>query len=187
MTGLMMWNLGEDSPQVENPDKARVINPAIREDDADTKPSEAPDWNEKETDDSPDLMGLSKRQQASYHVPSEKYVPMNMETATALHNVIIDGQVATSGTAASREASGVQGHGTLDYGIALDPVLREGMRFGNTYFEINQSPIQDGAGHYLEPVTTDNWATAVVANRAVNDARTAARSTLYGAFLKAGM
>jgi len=145
----------------------------------------APDWNEHDTDESGQLKGLSPRTVGSDTIDTAKYVPWWTRAASALHNVFIDQQVASSGTAAAREEAGQQGHGTMQYAIGIEPVIRDGAAFGNDYFASHEAGIQDGAGSYMQPdPSQNNWATQVAAANARNNSRKAYQSTLYKNFLE---
>lgn len=183
MTSITMFTMGMQTPAEVQENATRITDEPIRTDGEDAQQAKAPDFNEVSTDTSPELMGLRRRMEASYTVDSEQYRPAVMETANALHNVIIDDQVASSGTAAAREAQGIQGHGSLQYAIGIEPELRDGSKFGNTYFERDSSPIQEGSGIAMNPIHGDNWATAVVASLAASKSRQAAQASLYSDFL----
>lgn len=144
--------------------------------------SQEPDWNEFESDGSGELTGLSTRMLAPDTHESEQYKPEWIEGASTPHNILIDAQVASSGTAAAREAAGIQGHGTMQYGEAIDPVIREAGAFGNDYFAANLADIQDGAGDYMTPAP-DQWSNAVAAARASADSRAAYSSSQYAELL----
>lgn len=183
MTSITMFTMGMQSPAAVHEDHIRITDEPVRTDSEDAQQEKAPDFNEVSTDASPELMGLRRRMESSYTVESEQYRPALLETADALHNVIIDGQVSSSGTAAQREAMGISGHGSAQYAIGIEPELREGSKFGNTYFERDASPIQDGSGIAMSPIHGDNWATAVIASQAATASRKASQDSLYAEFL----
>lgn len=182
MTGLI-WYVGQEDALPNNPDAARITDGPIRSNDSATEPIAAPDWNEFESDDSSELTGLSPREKASYFEPSQQYIPFTA-TANENHNEIVDNQVSTSGTAAAREAAGVYGHGTMQTTIGIEPVIRDGAAFGNDYFTRGAVDIQDGAGNYMTPAESDNWAQAVAQANATASARQAAMDSLYASFLQ---
>lgn len=107
-----------------------------------------PDQQEVATDKNPDL-GMVNRQLASHWVPSEKSAPAWRENAdnAVNHNYVVDRQVASSGTAASREASGEWGHGTMAYAVGIAPQgdLTDGGKMGNEYFVREPRDIQETA------------------------------------------
>lgn len=144
-----------------------------------------PDWNELDTDESGQLMGLSPRGVGSDTHDTVKYVPWWTQLASAVYNIVIDRQVASSGTAAAREETGIQGHGTMQYEVGIEPIIRDGAAFGNDYFASHPAGIQEGAGRYMQPdPTANNWATQVAAANAAKSSRQAYQSTLYKQFLE---
>lgn len=184
MTSITMFTMGMQQPAEVQEAATRITDEPIRTDGEDAQQQHAPEFNEVTTDTSSELMGLRRRMESSYTVESQQYVPALLPTADALHNVIIDDQVASSGTAASRESQGISGHGSLQYAIGLEPELHEGSKFGNTYFERDSSPIQDGAEHAMAPIRGDNWANAVLASQAAANARKAEQDSLYSRWLE---
>lgn len=176
------WFLGatQSVPQSEN--EVRSTVEPVRSD----GPAEAhtdPDFGQVQTDNSGELVGLSPRQLAGDTHDSVKYRPWWANGASVLYNFLIDRQVASSGTAAAREEAGEQGHGTMQYQVSVEPELRDGMRFGNDYFVVNDRDIQNGMGSYMSPITSDKWPQAVAQSRATSDARAANQSTIFDAFL----
>lgn len=175
-----LWYVGDNQPVADNPDAMRITDGPIRSNDSETEPIAAPDWNEKDTDDSPELTGFAHREQASYTVESEQYSPWWAAAASdKSHNEIIDNQVASSGTAAAREMAGQQGHGTMQYAIGIEPEIRDGANFGNDYFKRDSAVIQDGMGDYMTPSDTDNWGQQVVQANAERASRQAYQDSLY--------
>lgn len=104
-----------------------------------------PDQQEVATDPNPEL-GLANRQLASHWVQGTKGVQewQGRADSAHLHNDIIDRQVASSGTAAAREAAGQWGHGTMSYAVGIAPVgdLVDGQKMGNEYFVRDDRDIQ---------------------------------------------
>lgn len=183
MTGMLVWNLGDATPVAETEDQARTTVEAIRDDPEMAEATAAPEFNEIDTDESGELNGLSPRLVGSDTVDTEKYPAWWIPAATENHNVIIDNQVASSGTAAAREAAGQQGHGTMQYALGIEPVIRDGAAFGNDYFLSNPATIQDGMGDYMNPIGDDGWANAVAQANALSNSRAAFNDTLYSSFL----
>jgi hypothetical protein len=139
----------------------------------------APEWNAPATDSAP-LSGPTAQRQVSGDVtPSESYVP-DYASADALHNAIIDAQVASSGTAAAREATGQWGHGTAEWTNSIDPLIRDGAFYGNDYFVVNPQEIQEGAGAYMTPVVDDREWYAVMQDTATRASRDAAQGSMIG-------
>lgn len=115
--------------------------------------SDSPQWNElMETDGNPNL-GIVTRTKASHWVEGQQSAPFwGAEVdAQTQHNLIVDRQVSSSGTAAAREAAGQFGHGTLSYAVGIEPVsdLREGGKMGNDYFSVGKPDIQSTAGQEM--------------------------------------
>jgi hypothetical protein len=143
--------------------------------------SNVPDFNEvAETDPNPNL-GMVSRTVASHWVEGEQSAPFwGAEVDQQWqHNTLVDRQVSSSGTAASREASGQFGHGTMSYAVGIEPTsdLREGGRFGNEYFAADKQPIQETAGDYMSvPPGYDQMATAKAAATGKTQARKAGNS-----------
>jgi hypothetical protein len=151
-----------------------------------------PMQSEVETDPNP-LLGLTSRQLASKWIEGEQFVPeiqLNELARADDHNGVIDRQVSSSGTAASREAAGQWGHGTASAAIGIEPVgdLRDGGRFGNEYFERNRRDIQAGMGSYMSPAagTADQTTKGSVAALGKDSARKAAMAGLYDTFWNGG-
>lgn len=142
----------------------------------------APDHNEVETDPNP-LLGLATRQVASTWHEGKQFTPSWIPAVDSAdnHNAIIDRQVSSSGTAASREASGTFGHGTLSYAEGIEAVgdLRDGGKFGNEYFKTHERPVQDTAGDYMSrPPGTDTD----TVNRVAAAGKSAARTSTAAAY-----
>lgn len=180
------WFLGatQSVPQTEN--EVRSTVEPIRTDAANVESTGAPDWNEFESDNSGELVGLTPRVKGAETVESKPNTdPTGLALSTQNHNAIIDNQVATSGTAAARESRGEAGHGTMQYAESLEPVIRPGASFGNEFFDIQKPQIQDGAGNALNPTDTDDWNLAIAQSAATANSRRAYQSSLYNAFLNA--
>jgi hypothetical protein len=178
-----MWHVGDTHGVPLTEEEAQTTVEPIRHDDSSAEASHAPEWNEIDTDESGELVGLSPRLVGSDTKETEKYSPWWAPFATENHNEIIDNQVASSGTAAAREMSGEQGHGTMQYAIGIEPVIRPGAAFGNDYFLSNPAVIQDGAGSYMTPATSDNWGNAVAQSQAASNSRQAFNDSLFANFI----
>lgn len=147
----------------------------------------APDFNEVTTDANPQL-GLEPRQLASHVIPTEKYAPFwaGEVDHQAEHNLIVDRQVSTSGTAAAREQAGQFGHGTLMITEGIEPVqdLRDGGKFGNEYFTRHERDVQEGMGYYMtQPPGVDQSTTAKVSATGKNASEKAREAAMYSAYL----
>lgn len=165
-------------------EQVRTTLEPVRDDESSAQMHDSPDWNEYRSDESGELTGLTRRQVASDTHEREKYRPWWRMFATVNHNEITDNQIASSGTAAKREEAGHQGHGTMQYAEGIEPVIRDGARYGNDYFVTHDKTIQDGAGSYMQPDSTqNNWASQVAAARAATSSRQAYMATQYQAFL----
>lgn len=148
-----------------------------------------PDFNEKpDTDDNPNL-GIVNRQLASLWVEGQQYPPFwgDEVAEQADHNLLIDRQVSTSGTAAAREAAGQFGHGTASYAVGIEPTsdLREGGKLGNDYFSAGKPDIQETAGNYMTaPPGYDQATAAAAAYSGKGAARDSGNSAFDGAYDK---
>lgn len=181
------WFLGANHGVPQNETDVRATMEPIRDDPEFAESTDSdPSFSEFESDNSSELNGLAPRVKAGNVTTSEQYAPLNPGIATMNHNAVVDNQVATSGTAASREMSGEQGHGTMEYTTSLTPEIRDGAAFGNDYFEALSAPIQEGAGEYMTASSTDNWAQKVYQEFAVQGQRDAAMSSMYNGFLGMG-
>jgi hypothetical protein len=145
--------------------------------------TDMPEMGEVETDHNPNL-GMVNRQLASKWIPSVKFSPFwkpNVDDQ-AQHNLIIDRQVSSSGTAAAREAAGEFGRGTAAYAIGIEPVgdLQQGHKMGNEYFKANDPGIQSTMGDAMStPPGTDQSTKGAVAGMGKVYARIAATAGLY--------
>jgi hypothetical protein len=149
-----------------------------------------PVQSEVETDHNPHL-GMVNRQLASKWTEGQQSVPSEIPTYTEENasNQIINAQVATSGTAAAREAAGIRGHGTLSYAVGIEPVgdLQDGHHMGNDYFTTNKRVIQDGMRKDMTvPPGTDQSTKGAVAALGKENARKAATMAAYNAFWNGG-
>lgn len=148
-------------------------------DDGPAEEQTQPEWNDVPTDTSGQLSGLAPRQLAGDLHESEQYAP-SMEIALEGQQFghIIDNQISSSGTAAAREAAGIYGHGTEQYAVSLEPVIRPGARFSSDYFVSNPLNVQEGSGDYMgSPIVDPNWE-GVAAERYNRNSR-AAYADLY--------
>lgn len=153
---VLVWLAGKSAPVQEIPDNVRVQADEIRTDGGKEIPGYAgPDWNETNTDDSSQLEGLRHRQISGDVHESVQYAP-NVSGATVNYNVLIDRQVASSGTAAAREAAGEFGHGTAQYTASIEPL--PDVPFGQDYFTSNQLDANEGSRAYIgSPVPDVDW------------------------------
>lgn len=177
------WFLGASESVPQDEDEARSTVEPIRHSADTAEATGAPDFNEIDTDESGELVGLSPRVVAPDTHESEKYVPFWTALASQTHNVLVDKQVASSGTAAQREESGQQGHGSVHYAEGIEPEIREGAAFGNDYFQSHDTDVQAGAGAYMTPYEAETFHNALAQRVAQDRSRAAYQSSLYAAFL----
>lgn len=124
--------------------KVRATTGPVDKDAPAAEATGAPEFAEVETDQSPLPSGLAHRMLASFWHPRQQSAPGIMaDLATTPHNVIVDQQISTSGTAAARELAGQRGPGTIPYAEGIEPVIRDGAAFDNTYFAAGKRDIQE--------------------------------------------
>lgn len=165
-----------DPPQDE-----AVVRPHAETVDIGKEPAEqshAPEWNEYTSD--PDVnLGMAGRTLASDWTQGVHTPPANMDNIGQQHNYLINRQVASSGTAAAREANGERGPGTLSYAVGIDPVVHDGSSFGNEYFEAGERGVQDGMGFYMKPAGYDRDAVLAATTVGKNAARNSSAAGMY--------
>lgn len=184
MSGLLMWHVGDSQGAEMTEAEARSTVEPIRDDGITAEMQHAPGWNEIDTDESGELIGLSPRVVGSDTIDTEKYPAWwGQGPFMQDHNAIIDEQVSSSGTAAAREMAGEQGHGSMQYAIGIEPVIREGASYGNDYFVSNPAEIQDGMGNYMTPTGGDNWANALSQSLGTTNSREAFNDSLYASLI----
>lgn len=155
----------------------------------DAPPAEAqhaPEWNERVTDPAPHN-GLATRQVASDWHESQQYRPgwAGLSNPTASF-ASVNSRIDADGTAAARELAGAQGHGTMAYAVGIEPVLREGNRFGADYFAVDRPSIQEGIPDQMSLAPgVDHDATGAVAGAAKGAARDATAASTYEAWYAA--
>lgn len=146
----------------------------------------APDFNETVTDLDTEG-GLTSRQVASHIKDSAKSSPV-VGNANEDLNGIVDRQISTSGTAAARESAGQWGHGSLLITEGIEPVIRPGTEFSDTYFAANANDIQSGTGNYISPANpADPGTLAAAQSQGTAAARESAPVDMYAAFHAARM
>lgn len=180
MTGMVLWLNETPDASLTEAEVRSTVEP-IRTD-ASPELNAPPEFNEIDTDESGQLVGLSPRVMAGDTTDSQQYSPWWADLMQD-HNAIIDEQVSSSGTAAKRELAGEQGHGTLQYTQSMEPVIRAGAAFGNDYFLSNPAVIQDGAGDYMNPMASDSFANAIAQSQATLASRKAYNDSLFADFL----
>lgn len=170
--GITVWSGPDVSVDREN-ETARTLIEPVRDS---AIPEVNTEYNAVVLDNTPELTGLSRTTPGADNTPSRRNAPPGYESDWSS---IIDNQVASSGTAAAREQSGVRGHGTMAYDASIEPTMRDGARLGGDYFLSNNMPVQDGATNQMNPAVQDNlWASSAQAF-AIKQARAANNATLY--------
>jgi hypothetical protein len=156
MTSLFMGQLTNGVPA----DEKVVRNTAtpVDHDAPAAMQNDMPEMSEVETDPNPAL-GMTNRQKASKWISRLHFRPAWVEGVSNgyQHNMLIDQQVSSSGFAASREAAGDWGHGTMPAAIGIEPVgdLRDGGKMGNDYFLTNDMPVQGTADNTMMSTDQD--------------------------------
>lgn len=167
-------------------DDVRSTTNVINQDAPSAVQDAAPEYNDHDTD--PDTEGgITPHQLASHVVPSEQYPPA-IGNANDDPNSIVNRQVSTSGTAAAREASGQWGHGSLMITEGIEPTIRDGAAFGDTYFAARDRDVQEGMGGYMQPAVAadaETLATSQASGKVL--ARDAAADAMWTAFHNARM
>lgn len=179
------WLVGASLPVPQDDTAARSTLEPVRTD-GPAEEQAPPDWNEFDSDDSPQLVGLSPRATSSDTHDATKYAPWWASLEEPVQAAIAEQNVtwAEKGTAAARELAGQQGHGTMQTELGIEPVIRDGAAYGSGYFITVDKPIQDGMGRYMEPPDEDNFMLAVAQARGVSGEVRARQSTLYDNFLR---
>jgi hypothetical protein len=149
-----------------------------------------PEMSEVETDQNPNL-GMVNRQLSSKWFPRLRSRPAWQPEVDNQyeHNAVVDRQVSTSGFAASKEAAGDWGHGTMPYAVGIEPVgdLREGGKMGNEYFVTNERDIQATMDASMSlPPGSDQATSGKVSATGKKNAREAAMAGMYNTFWNGG-
>lgn len=182
-----LYAVGSTEPVPQTEEEARPGLEPLRTD-GPAEATEAPDWNELHTDDSGQLIGgLSRRTVAGDTHDTLTYLPWWSSLIGNIERGIstVFNRQADMGTAAAREVAGEQGHGTMQYAVDIDPVIRPGQAFGNDYFSVMPKAVQEGAGFAMQPIDNDTWLHAVAQERGVSGELRAQESTLYRNFYAA--
>lgn len=178
------WFLGNALPVAQDESAVRSTVEPIRTDPEEAQSTDAPDWNENETDASGQLTGLSHHTPASAVEEVQKFKPWWTVAASADYSTQVNNQISTAGTAAAREENGVQGHGTMQYTKSVEPVIRDGGFYGSSFFSVDKPTVQDGQGNYMTPSMPDHWGATVAQDSATKASRKAYQDSLYSAFLR---
>jgi hypothetical protein len=177
------------------PADEKVVRNTATPVDVDAPPAmqdDMPEMGEVETDPNPNL-GMSPRQMASKWFDRIRsrpgWIPQVSDGTN--HNAIINEQVSSSGFAASKEAAGEWGHGTMPHAVGIEPVgdLRDGGKMGNEYFTAHKPEIQqttDPAEGVQPPSNYDQGTTGRVAATGKTEARKAAMAGMYQTYWNGG-
>ena len=136
--------------------------------------------------DSDPALGMNTRQLASHWVEGEAGTPpyIHNEDLTA-SQASINRQVASSGTAASREEAG-KVRPPLSYAVGIEPVSDlNGAKFGNEYFVREPRDIQETMDAQMT-IPPDHQNNAQLSQQGKDNARDAATAGLYRAFWNGG-
>jgi hypothetical protein len=147
-------------------------------------PSE-PDYNEHLVYPEP-VQGLNRHEMLGHTTPSEQYAPFWTPKASEDFESRINRQVSSSGTAAARENAGMQGHGTMQRTETVEPQLNEETALGADYFAAHPVNVQGTSGDYMSDQVGDPQLRALADSFANAQARQAAQSGMYGAWLGQG-
>lgn len=189
MTSLFFGVLRDGTPADEKVVRATAVpydvdKPAAMQD-------SMPDRGEVANDPDPNL-GMVDRQKGSLWIQGIRNAPFwrkNVDSSMQ-HNLIVDQQVSTAGTAASREAQGEWGHPSASYAVGIEPVgdLTDGGKMGNEYFKAVDKEIQETADPTMMSVPPgyDQSVKGRVAAEGKVEARKAATAALYNAYWNSG-
>lgn len=161
---------------------------------ADKPPAMAEDMPvQQELEHDPDpALGLSSRQVASKWIKGISVPPSwkNQADDVTESFSVIDRQQGTSGTAASREASGIV-NPNLSYAVGIEAVgdlQDDNHKMGNDYFVRNERGVQDTSDNTMMSVPPGYYhqSQASVIAHGKENARDASASGLYAAFWNDG-
>lgn len=158
-------------------DKARDTRTYVAPDAPASVADDAPDFNEANRDGITEG-GLTTSQVASAVTPSGMFPILPPSTVPDAIQSRINDRQATSGLAASREAAGEWGHGSMKIVQGIEPGITA-EPFDNRYFAALPHAVD--SADYMTAVNTDPSAAAVAGAIAVENTRDA--RDLYGAFL----
>ena len=179
----LLWSSPDRDPVPTDVAEVRSTITVVNEDAPPAVEEAPPEWNDADTDPDTDG-GLTPHQLASYIKPGERYIGAHMATADTEHNEIVNRQIASSGTAAQREATGQWGHGTMPVIEGIEPTIVDGHAFGETYFAANQ-PEQVSTSGVSASAPADPATSAAAQAAAEANARAAVQASQYAAFYAA--
>lgn len=139
-----------------------------------------------ESDQSPELTGLTDRQVGGDERPSEKFPPWwkGLYQGPFDGNEDVSRRQSTNGTAAARESAGDFGSGTAQYQVSLTPELREGIVLGGDHFLSVDKVVQQGSGLVMTSNVNDPEWIGVAQRLGTKNSRDAYQATLYTQFLE---
>jgi len=144
---------------------------------------DVPDFNEIEIDKDTQG-GLTERNLASFISPGQQAPVTPSAYTNSNPNDVVNNNISAGGYAASKEAEGEWGHGTLTVVEGIEPTIRDGNAFGETYFHAPKPPVNAPAGHFVTPaVQADRASLMATQATATDNARQAASP--YSQFLNA--
>ena len=170
-------------------EEVRSTTEVITNDDLAAVAPVAPSWNAAFLDTDTEG-GLQPSQVASHVVPSKRGVaPMEYGSDAGLESAVqVNERIPTAGQAPSIEAAGNWGPGSMKIVEGIEPIYREGTRYGGDYFASSDETEVVGYD-YME--ASPNPALPGVAATGVANATAAARSTetktIYQAYYDALM
>jgi hypothetical protein len=118
---------------------------------------QAPDWNEKDADNSGAVFGIARRDVQGATTPNLKGVGVKVEDPADMGSRMNDARWAHNGMYAAKERSGEGGHGTMQIVQSLEPTIRDGAPLGGTIHLANApdavlsrdiSPTPENEGQY---------------------------------------
>lgn len=188
MTSLFMGSLVGTGVPADEVVVRNTATPVDNDTPAAMQP-DMPETGETRTDPNPTL-GMVNRQLASTWVEgSHAVAPDDVVRAQNASNQMINQQVSTSGTAASRELAG-ETHRNLSYAIGIEPTFDlsdPNHKMGNTYFVRNERNIQETAGNMMTvPPGMDHAIEGNVAAGGKDAARNASNAALYNSWWNGG-
>ena len=179
MTTLTM-GYGRVAPMTRDVDVINSTTQTVDNDAPVQMADRAPDRNEF-VHSTVDAGGLSTNLLASHVTPSLKSPPITGNSGTDFAGPI-NSQIATSGTAAQREASGEWGHGTLQITEGIEPTIVDGTQFNESYFAAHKVIPNGPTGDYMTPPLSDAATTAANAQVGASRAMSAQLASMYNAF-----
>ena len=188
MTSLFMGGIIQDGVPADE-EVVRSTATPYEHDAPAAMQQDMPEQQEVETDKNPDL-GMVNRQLASmWHEGDRADSPDDIVATQNSSNQMINAQVSTSGTAASRELEG-QTHKNLSYAVGIEAVgdlADPNHKMGNTYFVRNERDVQATMRNEMTvPPGQDHAIEGDIASYGKSSARDAASSGQYNSWWNGG-